>query len=321
MIINPRRNQKKFRYYGNTMKNFLKKYNLLIAPMEGVMRPALIELCNELQVTKVWVTPFLRVSATVPKERELKKFLAPFAPDKHRVILQIMGVDKEKLSETALRGMACGAAGIDLNCGCPSNQVISHGAGAGALQRVEQTAEIISKISSSLNGRGFFSVKTRLGFYSPQEAADTLKLWSSSGQVDMFTLHYRTAVEGYKSVPGREERLRAARAVLPQETLVFGNGDIENTAEAQTLCRELDLNGVMIGRAFWRDVFMLARYFDPSPAIPDAGSARKIFWEKLRQIEYKRNIWSIGNAIELTGMIFGAASPEFAAMKKEFSQR
>ena len=33
------------------------------------------------------------------------------------------------------------------------------------------------------------------------------------------------------------------------------------------------------------------------------------------------NIWSIGNAIELTGMIFGAASPEFAAMKKEFSQR
>jgi len=304
------------------MKDFLKKYNILVAPMEGVMRPGLIEVCNDLELTPVWVTPFLRVSESVPKEKEIKKFLAPFAPATNRVILQIMGVDKDKLAETALRGMACGATGIDLNCGCPSHQVVRHGAGGGMLKDPDRTARIIEAISQKLSG-GFFSIKTRLGFDSFANSGHILKLWSSAGQVDMFTLHYRTVQEGYRSVPGREARLAAACAVLPEHILRFGNGDITDPVEAEKLCRTLRLDGTMIGRAFWHDPGMLVRHFEPErlSQMPDARCARQLLWDALQQLPFRKNFWSIGNAIETSGLIFGADSIQFREMKARFSTR
>ena len=292
------------------MKDFLKNYRHLPAPLEGIMRPAVMEVCTALELSKVWMTPFFRVSETIPKVKELKKFLAPFQPGKNRVILQIMGNDPAKLAQTALRGLEAGACGIDLNCGCPSHQVIRHNSGAAAMKSFERTAEILSAIRQAA-GNSFLSVKTRLGFDETLDAETFLPLWESAGQVDMFTLHYRTACEGYRSVPGREERLKKFRKLL-KNSLVLGNGDLTNLAEAETLCRECNLDGTMIGRNFWRNPFM----FKDSAILPEEG--RKILWRELSKLPYGEKHWGQGSAIEMASLILGANSPEANELKKSF---
>ena len=294
------------------MKDFLKNFRHLPAPMEGIMRPAVMEVCTALELSPVWVTPFFRVSESVPKIKELKKFLAPFLPGTNRVILQIMGKDPIKLAETAVRGLAAGAAGIDLNCGCPSLQVIRHGAGSAAMQNFENTAEILSAIRQAV-GKEFLSVKTRLGFENILEAETFLPLWESSGAVDMFTLHYRTTNEGYKAVPGREERLKNARNLI-KNALVLGNGNISTLAEADELCNICNLNGTMIGRNFWRNPFMLK---DPDLP-PEVG--RKLLWENLSKLPYGEKHWGQGSAIEMASLILGSDSPEADRLKKSFRQ-
>ena len=296
--------------FSAVMKDFLKNYKHLPAPMEGIMRPAVMDVCTALELSPVWITPFFRVSETVPKVKELKKFLAPFVPGKNRVILQIMGNDPAKLAETALRGLEVGACGIDLNCGCPSNQVIRHGSGAAAMQNIENTAGILAAIRQAI-GKNFLSVKTRMGFESVNEAEKFLPLWESAGTVDMFTLHYRTAREGYMAIPGRVERLTSARKLL-KNALVFGNGNISTLAEADDLCRECGLDGSMIGRNFWRNPFIFK-----NPALPPA-EGRMILWQELSKLPYGEKHWGQGSAIEMASLILGANSPEASALKKSF---
>ncbi len=292
------------------MKNFLKKHNILVAPMEGVMRPAVMEVCNALDLADCWMTPFFRVSETVPKVRELKRFLEPFAPEKKPVILQIMGNNAEKLSETARRALEAGARGIDLNCGCPSCQVIRHSAGAASMLEYERTARILEALRKAL-GENFLSVKTRLGFYETDESEKFLSLWENAGEVDLFTLHFRTANEAYKPIPGRDERLQRARTLL-KNALVFGNGDLADIREAEKLCSHARLDGAMIGRNFWHNPLMFK-----NPDTPPE-TARRIFWEQLSALPYGEKHWAKGSAIEMAALIFGKDSPEANALKKQF---
>ena len=285
------------------------------------MRPALIQVCNDLRLTGVWITPFFRVSQDVPKAKELKKFIAPFQAPHVKVIVQLMGNDAGKLAETALRALDSGADGIDLNCGCPSNQVVRHGAGSGMWRNAENTARVIEAIRKSI-GTAFFSVKTRLGFETFEEVPKVLKLWSNAEKVDMFTLHYRTCREGYLPVSGREERLTEAKQYLAGDPLIFGNGNLTSIEEAQELCKRVGLHGAMIGRGFWRDPFILSRFFKPERAreAPDPTSAQKLLWQHLAQLPYSKN-WSIGSAIELASLILGPQSSEAKELKLKAAQK
>ena len=300
------------------MKDLLEKYPILPAPMEGVMRPAVINACNLLELTPVWITPFFRVTEHIPKARELTKFMAPFMAGKVPVIVQLMGTRADNLAGTAKLALELGASGIDLNCGCPSGQVVAHGAGAGALREVEKTARIIEAIRQSI-GNGFFSVKTRLGFDNVEEAARFLPLWENAGAVDLFTLHYRTAREGYRTVAGRTERLQTARNYV-KNAMVFGNGDLQTVDEAKLMMQECNMQGALIGRAFWRDPAILRNYYCPEKSL-DPIEAPHQLWQILSEQPYGSDGWTLGSAIEMASLILGPLSPEASALKKSHSTK
>ncbi len=278
------------------------------------MRPAVMEACNSLNLAPVWVTPFLRITQSVLRPRDFAAFLAPFEPARRPVVLQLMGCDAALLAAAAVRGLEAGAAGIDLNCGCPSRQVIAHGAGAGALREWERTPRLVEALRKALPD-AWFSIKMRLGFDCPAEASGWLKRLENAGGPEAFFLHYRTVREGYAAAPGRTERLRAAAQTV-KHTPVFGNGDIQTADEARGLCAAANLKGAMIGRGFWRDPWILRRLNDPSPSDPTPEAAAGRLWDSLaNRVQDGGGGWTRGAAIELASLILGGDSPAARKLK------
>ena len=83
------------------------------------------------------------------------------------------------------------------------------------------------------------------------------------------TIHARTVREMSK-VPARWDEIAKVvklRDQLAPHTLIIGNGDVENRGEGVKLARESGVDGVMIGRGIFHDIFAFAA--DPIAHEPD----------------------------------------------------
>ncbi|RIL78140.1 tRNA-dihydrouridine synthase family protein, partial [Staphylococcus equorum] len=122
-------------------------------------------------------------------------------------------------------GMAeMGFSGIDLNMGCPVDNVVKNGKGSGLILRPETAAEIIQAAKA---GGLPVSVKTRLGYYEIEE----WKVWLKhvlEQDIANLSIHLRTRKE-MSNVDAHWELIEAIKtmrdAVAPQ-TLLTINGDI-----------------------------------------------------------------------------------------------
>ena len=286
-------------------------FALFCAPMEGVMQPPVISACNNLALVGMWITPFLRISRNVPKRTQIRQFLAPFEPEKRPVVLQLMGVDPEKTADAARLALPLGIAGVDLNLGCPSRQVTHHGAGAGALRREvrTQTLAVAAALRKAVP-EGGFSVKMRIGWSDPAEFSELLPALVRHAAPDCVTVHCRTAREGYRPVPDRMARFAAiADCARSCGVRFLLNGDIGTSEEAQMLMRTTGADGVMIGRGFWHDPWILKRLEAPGNGAPTPEIGRRILWKALlRELANPDAAASRGKAVELAHLILGADS-------------
>lgn len=240
-------------------------------PMEGVMAPPLIRAASKLGLTDRWMTPFLRISNNVPRERIFREFLEPFLASGLPVTMQLMGTDVRCLAETAEKVQAFPLAGINFNCGCPSKRVVSSGAGGGALRNLPRTFEIISALRDRVKDIPF-SVKLRTGWESPREQQEIIPELCRLG-VDMLFVHYRTVKELYLPVSGRRERLTESIA-LAGDVPVVVNGDF-NTESDFREAEEIGAAGVMCARSWMRT---------PSLFVPEKGDMRQeLLEETIRQ--------------------------------------
>ena len=109
---------------------------------------------------------------------------------------------------------------INLNAGCPSGTVTAKGKGAGILQRLPEYEEFLDEIFARTPVR--VSVKTRIGFFSPDEFEELLSLYNRYPICELI-VHPRTREEYYKGEVHRDVYAAAeARTQLP---LVY-NGDL-----------------------------------------------------------------------------------------------
>ena len=285
------------------------------------MQPPVIRACNDLTLAARWLTPFLRISQSVPPDSRIRQFLEPYEPEKRPVVLQLMGVDPVKMAASARAALALGAAGIDLNLGCPSRQVTRHGAGAGSLRSdaFARTLAVAAALREAVP-EGGFSIKMRIGWSDPADFPHLLAALMRASSPDRVTVHYRTAQEGYRPVAERMARFRliagAARACGVTFLL---NGDIGDPDEARRLCAVTGASGVMIGRGFWRDPYILRRLETPDAAdLPTPEAARQKLWRAiLRRLAESGAAAARGKAVELSHLILGvdsAAARELRAM-------
>ncbi|MDD3885239.1 MAG: tRNA-dihydrouridine synthase family protein [Victivallaceae bacterium] len=243
--------------------------------MEGVMSPEFVQAANSLALVPRWITPFLRISQVVPRPKLLSRFAAPFLAGKVPVTIQLMGVDVSPMCGAAEFFAANGAAGIDLNCACPSRQVISGGAGGGALRDPTRLVNLAAGLKRVLPHTPF-SVKLRAGFQSPDELDQLIPRLADVG-VDRFFVHFRTVREQYLPVPGRVERLQHA-VKLAAGVPVIAGGDVASIIEAESLIAATGAAGVFAARGWLRDPWLLRRIEGAAGGIPDVETGReKVF--------------------------------------------
>ena len=219
--------------------------------MEGVFTESFIRAVNELQLTDVWMTSFFRLSESFPKEKVFADFLKPYMSTDLPVCAQLMGRDPHLLSQGAAALVKAGAAGINLNFGCPVPRVVKGKCGGAMLKEVSLMAQIVSAVKAVLPHTEL-SVKLRSGFESPREMEKIIPALKEAG-TDKFFFHYRTVRELYASgIPEREMRFRRMME-LAGNTPVVLNGDFGGAEEIASQMKLYPCAGIMVGRKFLSD--------------------------------------------------------------------
>lgn len=132
---------------------------------------------------------------------------------------------------------------VNLNLGCPSGTVTAKGKGSGFLARPEELDAFFEAVFTSV--RLPVSVKTRLGYQTPEEFPRLLEIFNRY-PIACLTIHARVRPEKYKGPLHLDvfgEALRSSR------NPVCYNGDLDTAADVEGIgSRFPALEAVMIGR-------------------------------------------------------------------------
>ncbi len=278
----------------------------LPGPMEGVALPPLVEAWASMKAFDFYLTPFLRISTGVPGKKVLNNFLDKQYFSREHVIVQLMGIDAEKLALAARAVRLLGAGGVNFNFACPSRQVISSGAGGEALRNIPFMCEVL-KETMALNPDFPVSVKIRCGRtdFAETEKIIPALLEASGGKLDFMAVHFRTVAEKYYPLPFETALKRLKRAVeltSGSGTKVFVNGDLDMVQKMRQAQDYTGAYGVMSARGLLKDPLLGKRFLagENGDNLPSPEEARQQVWQFLSGRKLSRG-WVIGIAGAIGG--------------------
>ncbi len=187
-----------------------------------------------------------------------------FDESERPIVAQLFSSKPENMEKACRLVRELGFDGVDINMGCPDKSIERQGCGSAMIKNPQLAKEVIA---AAKRGAGDIpvSVKTRLGYNK-----DELETWLPellSTEPAVITIHARTRKEMSK-VPARWERVKRAveiRNELGSSTLIFGNGDAEDVADARKKIEETGADGVMIGRGIFGNPFLFSERTDVTP--------------------------------------------------------
>jgi len=222
------------------------KRELSLAPMEGItgyiFRNAVHDIFGD-SFTRYY-SPFISPRPRVGLQaKEIRDIL----PENNKgicLIPQLLSANaSELLSLAAKLHGEFGYGEFNINCGCPSKTVVSHGRGAGLLKDPDALDRFLDEVFSRSDLK--FSVKTRMGILDPQEAEELLKIYEKYPLTELI-VHARVLNDYYKLPARKEAFFRLVRSCrLP----VVYNGDIFSVRDYLDITESSDmLSGIMLGR-------------------------------------------------------------------------
>ncbi len=189
--------------------------------------------------------------------REVLKKDLVFGDMERPIIAQLFTDDAESMREAVKICKDLGFDGIDINMGCPVNNIGKQGAGAELINTPEVAVNLI-KAAQSVAGDIPISVKTRIGFNKIEYKEWLGKLLACN--LPALTIHLRTKKE-MSLVPAHwelaTEIYEYCKSIAP-DTVIIMNGDVKSLKEAQEKYEQYKIDGVMIGRG----VFGTPWFFD-----------------------------------------------------------
>jgi nifR3 family TIM-barrel protein len=233
--------------------------------------------------------------ADVDGQKKLRRKLL-YSQLERPIVAQLFTSVPEHMEAAAKLVAELGFDGVDINMGCPDRAVEKSGCGAALIKNPALARELIGAAKNS----GLpVSLKTRLGYNK-----DELETWLPellAEEPAAIAIHARTRKE-MSDVPAHWDRITRAveiRNELRSSTLIIGNGDVKDIAEAREKAKETNCDGVMLGRAIFGNPWIfndLRNRYIPKP---------------------RERVEALGRHLELFDELLGDTT-HFAVMKKHF---
>jgi len=222
---------------------------LLLAPMDGYTDGPFRCLIKKIAPECLVFTEFLSAREMAQGSKNLLDKLR-FKAIEHPVIVQLYGKDPEDFVTSSKIAQDHGAAGIDINMGCPSKKVVAHSHGSALMKDIDLSSRIIEKVRQNISVP--ITVKTRLGWENHDQLIPFIQKLESAG-LQGITIHGRTYRQKFSGSANWDPIYSLKREVaIP----VFGNGDIVDGWTAKQRLKNLD--GVMVGRAILTNPWVVA---------------------------------------------------------------
>jgi len=207
-------------------------------------------------------TEMVTTGAVIHGDRE---HLLGFDPVERPLALQLGGSDPDQLAEASRIAAGFGYDEINLNVGCPSDRVQKGRFGACLMTEPERVGECLEAMRRAVDLP--VTVKTRIGVDDHDSEAFLLEFVAAvaGAGIRRIIVHARKAwLSGLSPKENREipaldyDRVLAVKNHFPELTVVV-NGGITTPAEAAARL-QTGLDGVMIGRAAYKNPWVLTRF-------------------------------------------------------------
>lgn len=240
----------------------------ILAPMDDVTDLVFRQVVTSTTAPDVLFTEFISTDGLQSAGRTNTLERLRIEPNLSRpLVAQIWGSDPELYRRSAADIASLGGfSGIDINLGCPDKSIVARGCCGGLIGQNSRVADIIAATKAGAPNLPL-SIKTRLGLREI-----ITEDWTSfllTQDLAALTIHGRTVREMSK-VPAHWDEIAkvvALRNQLGPNTLIIGNGDIQNRRHGLQLAAQTGVDGLMIGRGIFHDIFA----FDhtPTPHTPN----------------------------------------------------
>lgn len=262
---------------------------LVLAPLEGVADTVFRRIVASCAKPDVFVTEFTSADGFCSPGRTAVKNNFLFSPEESPIIAQIWGKNPDTIYETSKIVAGMGFSGIDINMGCPDRNVMAHGGGGWMIDTPDLAKAAISAIKAGITDAGIsipVSVKTRIG--TKKIITESWLSFLLEQQIDALAVHGRTVAELSK-VPAHWDEIGKVVAIRDRmniATIIIGNGDVKDAADAKEKHAIYGVDGVMIGRGIFQNPWA----FD-STSEPHRGTPTDLIDLMERHVRLFENTW------------------------------
>jgi len=218
---------------------------ILYAPMEGITDAVFRRVSHECFTgVEAYYIPFISPTKNLLLTGREKRNVMPEYNAGVPCVPQILTKEEEHFLWAARMMADLGYTEVNLNAGCPSGTVTAKGKGAGFLRESKMLDYFLEDVCA--HSPIPVSVKTRIGFDSPEEWSELLRIYAQY-PLKRLIIHPRTCRERYD--PGTVHRECWAAACESGLTNLVFNGDLFTSEEAEAfLSAYPGTAGLMLGR-------------------------------------------------------------------------
>lgn len=185
-----------------------------------------------------------------------------FDSSEHPLVLQLGGADDAEMTQCAEFAQQHGYDEVNINVGCPSDRVQHNKIGACLMAEPNTVANLVKHMQAAVDIP--VTVKHRIGIddFDSYEFMATFVQTVAAAGCRRFIVHARTAwLQGLSPKQNREipplryDDVYRLKQDFPELDIEI-NGGIETVADIENHLKHID--GVMIGRAFYHNPYLLA---------------------------------------------------------------
>jgi len=179
---------------------------------------------------------------------------------------QLAGKDPEVMAEAARVAEGEGADFVDVNLGCPIDEVTRRGFGASLLRRPSKVGAIVAAMKAAVSVP--VTVKLRLGWSQDEPTYLKVARAAAEAGADAIALHARSRAQRYRKAA---DWGAVAALVAEVRVPVIGNGDVLTWRDAAARRAETGCSSVMIGRWALAKPWIFREHAEGRDILPNSG--------------------------------------------------